>query len=75
MGPFGPLNNKEYTMIKTPKGPIILINPPILLGSWKLSGSQVQHLAAPGDLQASSLGFHWTQPPASKLFVLSRFRV
>ena len=29
MGPFGPLNNKEYTMIKTPKGPIILINPQV----------------------------------------------
>ena len=27
MGPFGPLNNKEYSMIKTPKGPKILINP------------------------------------------------
>ena len=25
--PFGPLDYKEYTIIQTPKGPIILINP------------------------------------------------
>ena len=27
MAPFGPLDYKEYTIIQTPKGPIILINP------------------------------------------------
>ena len=30
MGPFGPLDYKEYTIIQTPKGPIILINPQLL---------------------------------------------
>ena len=29
--PFGPLDYKEYTIIQTPKGPIILINPHLLL--------------------------------------------
>ena len=34
MGPFwSPIDYKEYTIIQTPKGPILLINPHVTAGS------------------------------------------
>ena len=33
--PFGPLDYKEYGIIQTPKGPIILINPQLQEGTLR----------------------------------------
>ena len=35
--PFGPLDYKENTIIQTPKGPIILINPHVKKGIFQRS--------------------------------------
>ena len=34
MGPFCLLNYKEYTIIQTPEGPIVLISPHLSFGLW-----------------------------------------